>query len=142
MTFLTPFPVLTLVLFANVGYPGESAGVVEDASPEAEIIALDDAWIDAEVSGDRSALERILHEDFLATFASGRTIDRTTFIDQVLANRPAPFSVIHESIRVHGDTALIIDVSENGKTKFTWIAVKRGGQWRVISETFSRVESP
>jgi len=43
---------------------------------------------------------------------------------------------------VHGDTALVIDVSANGKTKFTWIAVKRDGQWRVISETFSRIESP
>ena len=100
-----------------------------------------DAWINAEVGGDRDDLERILHEDFLATFASGRTIDRTTFIDLVLANRPAPFSVTHESIRGHGDTALIIDVSENGKTKFTWIAVKRDGQWRVIPETFSKIES-
>jgi len=60
----------------------------------------------------------------------------------VLANRPKPFSVLHESIRVHGDTASIIDVSEDGKTKFSWIAVRRDGQWRVISETFSRVESP
>ena len=113
-----------------------------DTSPETEIIALDDAWIDAEVGGDRDALERILHEDFLATFASGRTIDRETFIDLIVANPPAPFSVTHETIRLHGDTALVIDVSEDGKTKFTWIATKRDGQWRVISETFSRIESP
>ena len=112
-----------------------------DTSSETDLITLDDAWIDAEVGGDRDALERILHEDFLATFASGRTIDRNAFIDRVLTNRPAPFSVIHESIRIHGDTALVIDVSTDGKTKFTWIAVKRDGQWRVISETFSRVET-
>ena len=131
---LTTLLLLVLPIFA---YADDSA----EMSAEAELIALDDAWIDAEVSGDRDTLERILHDDFLATFASGRTIDRTTFIDLIISNRPAPFSVTHESIRVHGDTALIIDVSEDGETKFTWIAVKRGGQWRVISETFSRVES-
>jgi ketosteroid isomerase-like protein len=125
------------MLCAICAYADEST----ETSSETEIIALDEAWIDAEVSGDRIALERILHEDFLATFASGRTIDRTTFIDRVLANKPAPFSVTHESIRVHGDTVLVIDLSADGKTKFTWIAVKRDGQWRVISETFSTVES-
>ena len=113
-----------------------------ETSPEAELIALDDAWIDAEVSGDRAALERILHEDFLITYPGGRTVDRTTFIDGILRNGPAPFTVTHESIRVHGDTALIIDVSENGGLKFTWIAVKRDNQWRVISETASRIEAP
>lgn len=49
---------------------------------------------------------------------------------------------MHEEIRVHGDTAVVIDVSAPGKTKFTWIAVKQDGHWRVISETFSKVESP
>ena len=137
MTRLRAAPILLLLGFAIFAYADRST----ETSPEAELIALDNAWIDAEVSGDRDALERILHEDFLATFASGRTIGRETFIDLVVANPPAPFSVTHETIRVHGDTALVIDVSEDGKTKFTWIATKRDGQWRVISETFSRIES-
>lgn len=130
-----------LMLCAVYAYTDESTETAAATSPEAEIIALDEAWIEAEVSGDISALERILHEDFLATFASGRTIEREAFIDLIVANPPAPFSVTHETIRVHGDTALVIDVSEDGKTKFTWIATKRDGQWRVISETFSRIES-
>jgi len=113
-----------------------------ESSAEAELIALDDAWIDAEVSGDRKALERILDEKFLATWASGKTIDRAAYIDYILGEEIAPFSVVHDAIRVHGDTAVVIDLSESGKTKFTWIAVKRDGRWRVISETFSRVESP
>jgi len=138
MTICRIAPTLLLTVLAVHAHADSST----ESSPEAELVALDDAWIEAEVGGDRESLERILHEDFLATFASGRTIDRAAFIDAVLANRPAPFSVTHEAIRVHGDTALVIDVSANGKTKFTWIAVKRDGQWRVISETFSRIESP
>lgn len=109
---------------------------------EAELIALDDAWIEAEVGGDRKALERILDEQFLATWASGKTIDRTAFIDYILSKEIPPFDVVHDAIRVHGDTAVVIDLSETGKTKYTWIAVKRDGRWRVISETISRVESP
>ena len=109
---------------------------------ETQLIVLDDAWIDAEVSGDRKALERILDEQFLATWASGETIDRTAYIDYILSEEIPPFSVVHNAIRIHGDAAVVIDLSETGKTKFTWIAVKRDGHWRVISETFSRVESP
>ena len=128
---------LLLIVLTICGYADGST----ETSSETELIALDDAWIVAEVAGDRDALERILHEDFLATFASGRTIDRATFIDLIVDNPPAPFTVTHETIRVHGDTALVIDVSEDEKTKFTWIATKRDGQWRVISETFSMIKS-
>jgi hypothetical protein len=54
----------------------------------------------------------------------------------MLSKEIPPLGVVHDAIRVHDDTALVVDVSETGKTKFTWIAVKREGQWRVISETF------
>jgi len=139
VTILVP---IILTMAATYAHADDSTGTVPDLSPEAELVALDDAWIEAEVNGDRAALERILHEAFLVTYLSGRTVDRTAFIDGIVRNRPAPFTVTHESIRVHGDTAVIIDVSDNGKMKFTWIAIKRDGQWRVISETASRVESP
>lgn len=144
MATLRLAPIL-LLLAASCASAGDSAEIVDNRSAEAELIALDDAWIDAEVRGDRAALERILHEDFLVTYPSGRTVDRKAFIDGILASELAPFTVTHESIRVHGDTALMIDVSddvsESGKLKFTWIAIRRDGEWRVISETASRIES-
>ena len=51
-----------------------------------------------------------------------------------------PFSVTNEAIRMHGDTAVVIDVSDDGLTKFTWIAMRQDNRWRVIAQTFSRVE--
>lgn len=137
--------VAVLLILASYTVAGLADDALEPApvsAAEAELIALDEAWLDAEVRGDRAALERILHEEFLATYPSGRTVDRATFIDDVLKNDIAPFVVIHESIRVHGDTALIIDVSESGNTKYTWVAVRTSGQWRVISETFTKVTPP
>lgn len=133
---------LILASYAVAGLADDALESAPVSAAEAELIALDEAWIDAEVRGDRAALERILHEEFLATYPSGRTVDRATFIDDVLKNDIAPFVVTHESIRVHGDTALIIDVSESGNMKYTWVAVRASGQWRVISETFTKVTPP
>ena len=114
----------------------------DDAETEAadQLTALVEAWIDAEVEDDRGAVEEILHEDFLSTFASGTTLNRADYIDFIISLDIEPFSVTNEAIRVHGDTAVVIDVSDDGQTKFTWIAARQEGRWRVIAQTFSRME--
>lgn len=105
---------------------------------QSELISLSDAWIAAEVGHDKAALERILDERFLATFASsGKTIDRSGYIAWIMESQIDPFTVVNEVVDIHGDTALVI--STEGTTKFTWVAVKKGGQWVVISETFSKI---
>jgi hypothetical protein len=109
---------------------------------ELELIALSNAWIDAEVRHDRAALERLLDERFLVTFASGNTVDRTAFVDRIMATEIKPFEVSNEVVNVHGDAALVISTTTDHTTKFTWVAVKKEGKWRVISETFSRVTVP
>ena len=90
-------------------------------------------------SGTRSvSVKRILDVRFLATFASsGKTIDRPTYIEFIIQSQIDPFTVVNEVVNIHGDTALVI--STLGSTKFTWVAVKRTGQWVVISETFSKI---
>lgn len=107
----------------------------------AEMTALVESWIDAEVRSDGEALGEILHEAFLSTFASGTTLDRDAYIDFIIGLDISPFKVINESMVQHGEVVVVIDVSENGGTKFTWIAARQDGQWKVISQTFSRVAS-
>lgn len=123
------------VLISSSTFSGDMPG----SDTRAEIIALDKAWIEAEVGRDQAALENILDEQFLATFASGKTIDRTTFIATIMQSDIKPFEVIHEEIRVHGNTVVVIDSSTDRKTKYTWIAVRKGESWKVVSEVFSRV---
>ena len=65
----------------------------DQSEQEPELIALSDAWIDAEVGRDTSALERLLDERFLATFASGQTIDRAGCIAWVQKSDIKPFQV-------------------------------------------------
>jgi Domain of unknown function (DUF4440) len=114
----------------------------DQSAQESELIALGDAWIEAEVRRDTAALERLLDERFMATFASGQTMDRAGFIDWIQKSNIKPFQVTNEAVLIHGDTAVVIGVDSNRTAKFTWVAVKRGQLWRVVSETFSRVPAP
>ena len=107
------------------------------------MISLGNAWIDAEVRHDKAALERILDERFLVTYPSGKTIDRTAFVGQIMDTDIKPFEVLNEVVNVHGDAAVVIGtVTTDPTTKFTWVGVKKKGRWRVISETFSRISTP
>jgi ketosteroid isomerase-like protein len=109
---------------------------------ESELIALSNAWVDAEVHHDKAALERILDERFLVTFTSGSTNDRTAFVDRIMTAEIKPFDVLNEVVNIYGDTALVISTTADHATKFTWVAVKKDGQWRVISETFTKMTAP
>jgi hypothetical protein len=123
---------------------GFSIGVAQAANPsqESELSALNDAWIDAEVHHDRGALERILDERCLVTLSSGKTVTRSQFIDRILSIEIKPFVVLNEAMNIHGDAALVISTTTDRTKKFTWVAVKKQGQWRVISETLSKIAPP
>jgi len=114
----------------------------EQVAQESELIALSDAWIEAEVRHDSEALERLLDERFMVTFVSGRTMNRAEFIEWVRMADIKPFQVNNESILLHGDTGIVIGVNSERTVKFTWVAVKKAQRWRVVSETFSRVPVP
>ena len=110
-------------------------------SVEAELVALTEAWIDAEVQSDRAALERILDERFLVTYASGKTVDRNGYIDMIVGAEIKPFEVSYDEIQVHGDTAVVINTIVGSRTKITWTAVRDDGQWRAVVQTFSTLKS-
>src|SRR3982750_2196318 len=97
----------------------------QQSAQEAELVALGDAWIEAEVRNDSEALRRFLDERFMATFASGQTIDRSAFIEWVRKAEIKPFTVINESVLLHGDTAVVIGVNSERTVKFTWVAVRK-----------------
>lgn len=136
---MKPRALIRRLAWLSILFVGFGGAALADWSPEqAELVALSDAWIAAEVGHDRPALERILDERFLATFASsGETVDRSAYIEWILRTPLEPFTVVNEVIDIHGDTALVI--ATEGTTKFTWVAVRKDGEWVVISETFSKI---
>ena len=138
--------VMGLLVFATVFLtisPSFADSGLDSVEPtvRSELTALVELWIDAEVRSDGKALAEILHKAFLSTFASGTTLGRDAYIDFIIGLDISPFKVINESMVQHGEVVVVIDVSEDGGTKFTWVAAKQDGQWTVISQTFSRVAS-
>jgi ketosteroid isomerase-like protein len=110
------------------------------ATPEDEIRAFSKEWADAEVARDRKTLERILDDGFVATFSSGKTLEKAAFIQLIATIMMPPFNIVHDVIHVNGDTAIVVDrFGANLDTKCTWVAVKRNGEWRAIAEQMTRV---
>jgi hypothetical protein len=130
---------LALAFIAGIFY---STGHAGGLNPESEIIALSDAWIQAEINHDKSTLERVLDERFLATLTSGKTIDRRAYIDWITSEKIDPFVVVKEAIKIHGDAALVIGVIKEDDLKVSWVAVRKSGIWKAISLTFSKVSAP
>lgn len=129
-----------LILLATLSlttYAAQSADTSTEQQAKAELNALNQVWFDARVSHDWDTLEQILDDNFLATFATGKTVDRSAFMDAVKGVGIPQFEVMHDVIEIHGDTALIINFSENRDLKVTWVAVKKAGKWRIISMTFT-----
>lgn len=110
------------------------------AEQRAELTALVEMWVKAEVESDRNALSSILHDDFVSTFASGKTINKEQYLDFIIALDIPPFTVKNEVMNIHGNTAVVIDVDDSGKTKFTYIAQKHNDQWLVLAQTFTSVK--
>jgi len=121
---------------------GGQALAADMPTPEQEVIALIDRWVQAEIDQDRATLEEIIDPDALFTYQSGKTGTRDEFIEMIIKANLKPYSVIHEQVYVNGDTAVSIDTHANSGTKFTTIMVRRDGRWRVISETFSNYPKP
>ncbi len=70
-------------------------------------------------------MENILDDQFQITGRAGITADRDSFIDRILSKEISPFELQNDLVREHGDTAVAIYLSGNGKSKYTLIAVKR-----------------
>ena len=131
---------LFTTVFLTISPSFADSGLVSvEPTVRSELTALVELWIDAEVRSDGEALAEILHEDFLSTFASGTTLGRDAYIEFIIGLDISPFKVINESMVQHGEVVVVIDVSEDGGTKFTWIASRQDGEWKVISQTFSRI---
>ncbi len=131
---------LILALLATLSltvYAAETTDTSTEQLTIAELIALNQVWFDARVSQDWDTLERILDDKFLVTFATGETMDRSAFIRAVDHAELPQFEVMHDDIRIHGNTALLVNFSEDRDSKVSWVVVKKDGQWRIISMTFT-----
>lgn len=115
------------------------------ADDAAEVRAAAKAFDDAQVQGDRAALERLLAPDYLFVRGSGRVGDRRDFIAGFTAagQRLEPLRIEDPLfLRVTGDVAIVggeawIKGVENGRPlaehfRYSDVFAKRDGRWLVV----------
>ena len=128
---------------------GSTAFAAESSLSAAQqaVLKTDDDWADAEMRRDGPALERILDDKFIATFAASKPVDKATFIRQLLAEDPAAVvtqKLSDRSVVVDADAAVVVEVDtettvRNSQTRvstwrFTVTYVRRHGRWMALAE--------
>lgn len=124
---------LALVLNACVSTIRQS----NSETAKAELKALQDIWVRAEIAGDAKMLMSFMDERFLSTFSNGKTVDRKGYVDWIVNGHVKPFTADLDRVELHGDTAVVISLV--GRTKITWIAVRKRDRWLVVAQTFTKM---
>jgi ketosteroid isomerase-like protein len=124
-----------------------SAGAVAAQTLDAntQVRAAAQAFEQAQVEGDRAALERLLAPDFLLVRASGRIGDKADFIAGFTdpKSKLQPYQIVDRLfVRPSDDSAIVggeatVRGTENGKAfsqhfRYSDMFAKRNDQWVVV----------
>ncbi len=126
---------------------------IAQTSPTREVQDLERAWLNAYEQHDQKAMEAILADDFLITFADGSSQNKSQVISSLKAqpasNRPTTkFYTEDVKARVYGDTVIltgrvVAEWQREGKplakelSRYTDTYVKRNGRWQVVASHLS-----
>jgi ketosteroid isomerase-like protein len=120
----------------------------------ADLAAAAHAYDEAQVKGDRAALERLVADDYVLVNGAGAVQSKAQLIADYVAPgfKLDPFTIEAPVEKVLGDTALLggrVNMTgTDGGQRFalvvrfvdTW--AKRDGQWRVVYSQVTRVAKP
>ncbi len=118
---------------------------VPQANAEAEVRALEQRWVDAELRRDAAAVAELLDDQFLVVFGAGKPLDKAQFVKAVPSFTSTSQVLSDQVVRVAGDTAIIIgrDTAEGTHhdgshymdiARYTATYIKRQGRWRALAE--------
>jgi ketosteroid isomerase-like protein len=143
------FRLLTLLVALSFAPAQEFKGQAPPDTPptpaEQELIQLERAWDAAFVAKDMRFIERVLAEEFVATYGDGTRGDKAAEMAQTIDFDQRVDSSVLDSFRVHiyGDTAVVwfsrhMTGPKSGKIvavtyRFVDVFVKRAGRWQCVS---------
>lgn len=126
--------------------------VDETAHTSAAVIAVDNRWSTAEVSGDTTWLDRMLMPDYRSISADGKTLDKKALLAHAAKNRGSDkmrkqvdaWRKSHptkESVVIHSDVAILsFSNPKTGQVRSSDIFVYRNGGWHALYSQHSKVE--
>ena len=140
-------------LFAAVAFVAAfaiTAPAVADELP-ADLRTAAEAFDQAQINGDRAALERLVADDYRLFGSDGGVQSKSEFIADFTS--PAfdidPFNIEEFDARLFGDTAILtgrvaLTGASNGQRftvnlRFSDVWVKRDGRWQVVFAQTTRI---
>ena len=130
---------------ASPSAPAESAADIEKA-----LLQMERDWMEAIKNRDKSALERLLADDYVSISWDGKTYNKA---DGIAANI-APDSKLESytldplKVRIFGDTAVVTGGDKekssfkgkdtSGQYAWTDVYAKRNGRWQAVASHSSR----
>ena len=121
---------------ALIAKPNPSTDKAED-----QIVQTERAWLAAEASDDLPALRGIVADDFIGTAFGPNVLTKTDIVppEGASSNRIAKSSLRESTVRVYGDTAVLIgnvvndDPKQPGNLRVTTVFQKRPQGWQMIA---------
>jgi uncharacterized protein (TIGR02246 family) len=110
---------------------------------EQEVLDLVKRWSEVELAGDADAYEGLLTADFLGIGPVGFMLNKEQWIGRHRGGnmKNSAFEVKEISVRVHGDTAVVVGVQDqktkvmdrdtSGQFRLTLVTVKQDGTWKI-----------
>jgi len=130
---------------AGQEFKGQAPPDTPPTSEEQELIQLERAWDAAFVAKDIRFIERVLADEFVATYGDGTRGDKAAEMAQTLDFDQRVDSSVLDSfrVRIYGETAVVwfsrhMTGPKSGKTvsvtyRFVDVFVKRAGRWQCVS---------
>jgi len=132
-------------------FKGQAPPDTPPTTEERELIQLERAWDAAFVAKDMRFIERVLAEEFVATYGDGTRGDKAAEMAQTVDFDQRVDSSVLDSfrVRIYGDTAVVwfsrhMTGPKSGKIvavtyRFVDVFVKRGGRWQCVSSQSTKV---
>ncbi len=145
--------VLALALCANVLYAGQAKPKSRENRHEIE--QLEEAWRNAMLKSDTTALASLLADDYIAITASGILQTKDEALTNLRTRRVhlTALNVSDRKLRFYGKTVLVtslanvqgttVDGDISGSFRYTRVYVLNPqGQWKIVSFEASRIRQP
>ena len=111
---------------------------------EQQVLAVEDAWVNAEIGRDEATLRRVLDDRFTLNHGNGTTTGKEEVIAGVLGWKLITETITERSVLVDGDTAVVFGTAnfvfpaegaDDGKSagRYTAVYVRRDGAWRALA---------
>ena len=135
------FACIVVVAFARPHAHSSIANLNED-----DFRRLEQAWLNAASTPDLPTLRRMFSENFLGTSFGGTVLNKSDVVpdDGVVANHFPPSTLRDSTVRIFGDTAVLMgdvemQVPQKSETiKMTTVFQKHGDDWQVIAVHMSK----